>query len=80
MYGELKQTTADVVVALNNRMRARRETFASDRKEVMKIAAAMSEDARDMASATLKEVRRLCGLPKQFMFFQYPHRKQKRDQ
>ena len=78
MYGELKETAADIVASLTNQMRERREELASDRKEVMKYVQSMSDDARDRASETLKEVRRLVGLPKQFMFFQYPHRKQKR--
>lgn len=77
MYGELKEQAAEIVVQLTNSMRTRREEFAKDRKGVMKIAQQMSDDARDLASATLKEVRRLTGLPKQFMFFQYPHRKNK---
>lgn len=77
MYGELKETAADVVVRLTNGMRARREEISRDKKEVMKTVQAMSDDARDLASQTLKEVRRLAGLPKQFMFFQYPHRKNK---
>lgn len=75
MYGELKETAADIVSQLTNSMRARREEFAADRKAVLKCAQEMSDDARDMASETLKEVRRLAGLPKQYMFFQYPHRK-----
>jgi hypothetical protein len=58
-------------------MRARRTEIADDRKAVMKAVHEMSDDARDLASRTLKEVRRLTGLPKQFMFFQYPHRKQR---
>lgn len=76
-YGPLKERAADVVVELTNSMRARREELASDRKALMKLVQEMSDDARDLASKTLKEVRRLAGLPKQFMFFQYPHRKNK---
>ena len=78
-YGEMKETVAEIVVGLTNEMRARREAVASDRKAVMKTVQEMSDDARDIASETLKEVRRLAGLPKQFMFFQYPHRKAKRE-
>ena len=78
MYGELKETTADIVANLTNEMRRRREELVADRKEVMKLVQEMSDDARDRASETLKDVRRLAGLPKQYMFFQYPHRKQKR--
>ena len=80
MYGELKETAADVVVQLTNEMRARREDVVADRKAVLKSVQEMNDDARDMASETLKEARRLVGLPKQFMFFQYPHRKAKRSQ
>lgn len=80
MYGELKQTTADIVTELINGLRTRREEIASDRKAVMKSVQEMSDDARDIASDTLKQVRRLAGLPKQFMFCQYPHRKAKRNQ
>lgn len=78
-YGELKATAADIVVQLTNAMCAKREELARDRKELMKIVQEMSDDARDMASETLKEVRRIVGLPKQYMFFQYPHRKAKRE-
>jgi hypothetical protein len=56
-------------------MRSRREAIAAERKAVIKQVHDMSDDARDLASQTLKEVRRLTGLPKQYMFFQYPHRK-----
>lgn len=80
MYGPLKETTADIVSSLTNRMRSQREEFAADSKGVMKLAQEMSDDARDLASETLKEVRRLAGLPKQYMFFQYPHRKANRNQ
>ena len=79
MYAPLKETAADVVSQLTNRMKARREQIATDRKEHMKRVYEMCDDARDMASMTLKEVRRLTGLPKQYMFFQYPHRKAKRE-
>lgn len=80
MYGELKATAADVVVQLTNAMRARRDDIAADRKALLKTVQEMCDDARDIASETLKDVRRLTGLPKQFMFFQYPHRKAKRSQ
>lgn len=75
MYGELKEIAADRVVELTNAMRARRTEIAKDRKAVLTTVQEMCDDARDMASQTLKEVRRLAGLPKQQMFFQYPHRK-----
>ena len=75
MYGPLKETAADVVASLTNRMRQRRAEIAADKKAVVKAAHEMSDEARDLASQTLKEARRLAGLPKQYMFFQYPHRK-----
>lgn len=75
MYAPLKAATAEIVVQLTNTMRSRRETIAAERKAVIKQVHDMSDDARDLASQTLKEVRRLTGLPKQYMFFQYPHRK-----
>ncbi len=78
MYAPLKDQTANVVIPLVNQMRGRRKELESDKKEVMKRVYASCDDARDLASATLKEVRRLTGLPKQYMFFQYPHRKAKR--
>ena len=59
-------------------MRAKREELLTDRKAILNKVQEMSDDARDMASETLKIVRRLSGLPKQFMFFEYPHRKAKR--
>lgn len=79
MYGELKETAADIVCQLTNKMRTRREEIASDRKAVMSKIQETSDDARDVASETLKDVRRLAGLPKRYMFFQYPHRKKKRE-
>ncbi len=52
-------------------MRKRRDDIAADRKAVMQTVSDMSEKARDLASQTLKGVRRLVGLPKRRMFFQY---------
>ena len=75
MYAPLKEATADEVTKLTNDMRARRDDIAADRKRVIQQVHEMSDAARDLASMTLKEVRRLVGLPKQYMFFQYPHRK-----
>lgn len=79
MYAPLKDTAADVVVRLTNQMRERRADIAADKKSVLKTVAEMSDEARDIASQTLKEARRLAGLPKQYMFFQYPHRKALRE-
>ena len=76
----VKDQAAEVVVQLTNAMRQRRSELESNKKEVMKRVFEMCDDARDLASETLKEVRRLSGLPKQYMFFQYPHRKAKRQE
>ncbi|MEZ4632684.1 MAG: hypothetical protein R2880_18560 [Deinococcales bacterium] len=40
----------------------------ADKKAVMAQVEMMSEKARDIASETLKDVRRLVGLPKRMMF------------
>lgn len=78
-YGPLKEQAAEIVMHLTNQMRNRREDLVKDKKELLKSVHEMSDRARDMASETLKEVRRLAGLPKQYMFFQYPHRKALRE-
>ena len=78
MYAPLKEQTAEIVIALTSKMRKQREEVLSDKKAVLKRVEEMSDDARDLASETLKEVRRLAGLRKRYMFFQYPHRKQLR--
>ena len=80
MYAPLKDTTADVVTNLTNRMRQRRAEIAANKKEVMLEVQRMSDAARDIASETVKEVRSLVGLPKQYMFYQYPQRKALRRQ
>ncbi|MFO0914489.1 MAG: tryptophan--tRNA ligase [Pirellulales bacterium] len=77
MYAPLKEATAEVVGNFVAQMRERRAAVQADRKKLLEQLHEMSDEARDMASQTLKEVRRLTGLPKQYMFFQYPHRKQK---
>ncbi len=70
-YVELKDSTADALVELTSSMRKRREEIAADRKAVMQTVSDMSEKARELASQTLKGVRRLVGLPKRRTFFQH---------
>lgn len=77
MYAPLKDAAAEIVAQFVGKMRQRRAEIASDKKRMLEQVQEMSEQARDLASQTLKEVRRLVGLPKQMMFFQYPHRKAK---
>ena len=69
-YVELKDATADALVGLTSAMRKRRDEIATDRKAVMQMINDMSEQARELASQTLKGVRRLTGLPKRRTFFQ----------
>jgi tryptophanyl-tRNA synthetase len=63
-YSALKDAVGDALVELTSDFRARREEFLKDRKDAMKQIHKSSERARDLAAETLKEVRKLCGLPK----------------
>jgi tryptophanyl-tRNA synthetase len=62
-YAPLKEAVADALVELTAHMRARREAIASDRASVMKLMRDGSDKARAIAVETMKEVRRLVGLP-----------------
>jgi tryptophanyl-tRNA synthetase len=62
-YAPLKEAVADALVELTAHMRARRQTIASDRASVMKLMRDGSDKARAIAVETMKEVRRLVGLP-----------------
>lgn len=74
-YADLKDACADAVVALVNPMRERRKELTKQRKDILKMAEKRADDARDIASETIKETRRLVGLPKRYEFFQRPERK-----
>lgn len=63
-YSLLKEAVADALVELTEDFRKRREEFAKDRKAAMKLIHKSSEEAGEIAGETLKEVRKLCGLPK----------------
>lgn len=63
-YSFLKEAVADALVELTGKFRARRAELIKDRKEAMKQIHKSSEKARERAAETLKEVRKLCGLPK----------------
>lgn len=63
-YSLLKEAVADALVELTGDFRKRREEFIKDRKGAMKQIHKSSENAREIAGETLKEVRKLCGLPK----------------
>lgn len=75
MYAPLKEVTTEVVLELTNAMRERREDIHKNKKEMMAKVFEMSENARDIASQTLQDVRRFTGLPRQYMFHQRPERK-----
>ncbi|MBX7214195.1 MAG: tryptophan--tRNA ligase [Thermoflexales bacterium] len=62
-YALLKDAVADALVALTSRLRARRAEIAADVPGMWKQVRAMSEVSRDAARATLREVRKLTGLP-----------------
>lgn len=63
-YAPLKEAVADTLVELTSGFRARRAELMKDKKASLQIARDGSEKAREIASATMKEVRRLVGLPK----------------
>jgi tryptophanyl-tRNA synthetase len=63
-YSDLKEAVGDALVELTGEFRKQREDFLKDRKGVIKQVHKSSEKARDLAADTLKEVRKLCGLPK----------------
>ncbi|MCS7060111.1 MAG: tryptophan--tRNA ligase [Anaerolineae bacterium] len=63
-YAPLKEAVADALVELTGAMRQRREGIAGDRERVHKLMQEGAEKARAIARATMKEVRRLAGLPK----------------
>jgi tryptophanyl-tRNA synthetase len=63
-YSLLKEALGDALVELTGEFRKRREEFVKDRKGAMKQVHKSSEKARELAGETLKEVKKLCGLPK----------------
>ena len=62
-YRVLKEVVADAIVELTSGLRARREQIAADAGGVNAKVLEMSEKARGLAGDTLKEVRRMVGLP-----------------
>lgn len=63
-YVHLKQQTADALVELSNRLNARRSEIAADPDAIDQQVRAMSDKAREVAGETLREVRKLAGLPR----------------
>ncbi|MFQ5865760.1 MAG: tryptophan--tRNA ligase [bacterium] len=62
-YVDLKEATAAALVELTSFLRARQKEIESNKEEVWKKVYQMSEKAREIASETLREVRKRVGLP-----------------
>lgn len=62
-YAPLKEAVAEALIELTSDFRARRAEFTEDKKAVLQTIRESSEKARERAAATMKEVRRLVGLP-----------------
>lgn len=62
-YSRLKEVVADALVELTSSLRARRDEISQDLPQVSLKVKEMSEQARNIASETLREVRKLIGLP-----------------
>jgi tryptophanyl-tRNA synthetase len=63
-YSDLKNAVADALVELTSELRRRRDEFTADEATVDKHIREMTEKARTLARETMREVRRLTGLPK----------------
>ncbi len=62
-YRVLKEAVADAIVELTSNLKKRREEIAADAGAVNTKVREMSDKARGMAGDTMKEVRRMIGLP-----------------
>ena len=60
-YGDLKKQLAEDIVAATDPIRERIKEFSSNTELLDKIARAGAEKARESASRTLREVRRIIG-------------------
>jgi tryptophanyl-tRNA synthetase len=63
-YAPLKDAVADAVVALTSSLRQRRAEIAADKEALRKSMWDSAQQAREMAVQTIKDVRRMVGLPK----------------
>jgi tryptophanyl-tRNA synthetase len=63
-YAPLKDAVADALVELTGGFRVRRAEIAADKEAVRKSMWNSAQQAREMAAQTMKDVRRLVGLPK----------------
>ena len=62
-YRVLKETVADAIVELTSKLKTRRQEIAADPETVISQVREMSDKARAIAGDTMKEVRRIIGLP-----------------
>lgn len=62
-YAPLKDAVADALIELTGGLRARRAEIAADRDRVKRLMHEGAEKARTIARATMRDVRRLTGLP-----------------
>ena len=62
-YRVLKETVADAIVELTSKLKVRRQEIAADPETVNSQVREMSDKARTIAGDTMKEVRRMIGLP-----------------
>ena len=63
-YAPLKDAVAEGLVAMLGPMRERRAEIAADREGLRKIMWDCAQQARELAAQTIKETRKLVGLPK----------------
>lgn len=63
-YAPLKDAVADALVELTGDMRRRRDAIAADRDHVKQLMRLGADKARSIAAATMKDVRRITGLPR----------------
>ena len=63
-YAPLKDAVGDALVEMIGALRARRAEIAADKEGLRKIMWDSAQQAREMAAQTIKETRRLVGLPK----------------
>jgi tryptophanyl-tRNA synthetase len=63
-YAPLKDATADALVELTAGMRARRAELMADKDNVKRLMHLGAEKASAIAQQTMKDVRRITGLPK----------------
>jgi tryptophanyl-tRNA synthetase len=63
-YAPLKEAAADALVTLTSGFRARKAALVADKDGVKRLIAQGADNARAVAADTIKEVRRIVGLPR----------------